>query len=402
VPPITEVAGARARVGTILGAPLTLNLHLHEYEADGSVHLASRQWVVDQAVLSSWITLQPTPTDVGALVEVGIDREQVAAYLQKLAEEIDRPPREARFDYDLKTNTVKTITPGQNGYALDTSAAQNMLVDACLSASHQVNLPISTIPPRVTRANLEALRPLVLISEGESSFRGSTPERLQNIRVATARFHGLTIPAQTTFSFLENLGLVTIANGYSESWVIYGDRTVLGPGGGVCQVSTTCFRAAFWGGLPIVERSPHSYRVSWYEPPIGLDAAVFSPVVDVKFRNDTDTPILILTEIDEANAKLYFRFYGKRMGREVTMEGPTTSNPVKAGDPVYEEDPTLAPGARVQVESPHDGLDVTLYRVIKQNGAIVAKEKLFSRYDPWPARFRVGPARSEPTPAPPS
>jgi vancomycin resistance protein YoaR len=144
-----------------------------------------------------------------------------------------------------------------------------------------------------------------------------------------------------------------------------------------------------------VDRSPHSYRVTTYEPPIGLDAAVFSPSTDFKFLNDARTPILILTEVNEQTGKLYFRFYGKLTGRKVTIEGPTTSNPVKAGDPILEEDPALAPGTRVQIEWPHDGLDATLYRVIEQDGTVVARERFFSRYEPWPARYRVGPAKSE-------
>jgi len=148
-------------------------------------------------------------------------------------------------------------------------------------------------------------------------------------------------------------------------------------------VSTTCFRAAFWAGYPIVERSPHSYRVSWYEPPVGFDAAVFSPFVDLKFKNDADTPFLILTDVDEQNATLSFRFYG------------VTSNPVKAGAPVYEEDPSLAPGQRIRVEWAHDGIDVTLDRIIQEGDRVIARERFTSRYEPWPARYRVGPNEEE-------
>lgn len=395
-PPLMEISGARERVDAMLSAPIELVYTFQEFELDGSARSVPRHWIIDQATLASWIALERVQKESGMVIEVNVDRDQVRAYVQKLADEIARPPREPRFDYDPKTGILKIVTPGQNGYALDIDTAQALLLKACFSANRRVALPVKIFAPRVTRAQLEPLLPLELVSEGETSFRGSTPERLQNIRMATARFHGVAVPAQATFSFLEHLGLVTLANGYSESWVIYGDRTVLGPGGGVCQVSTTCFRAAFFAGFPIVERSPHSYRVGWYEPPVGLDAAVFSPIVDMKFQNDSDSPILILTEVDERNAKLYFRFYGKRIGREVSLEGPVTSNPIKAGDPVFEEDPSLPPGMRVQVDWPHDGLDVTLYRVIKQNGVVVAREKLFSRYEAWPARFRVGPSRTEP------
>lgn len=398
VPPLTEVAGAKERVRTILGSPLVLRFDFPEIEADGATTIVPRRWSIDQAVLASWMTLRQVQGDDGLVVQVDVDEEMVKALLPRLADEISRAPREARFDYDPATGFLTTLTPGQNGYALDIAATQGLIAEACVSPQREVVLPVTVVPPRVTRADLEGLLPLSLISVGESSFKGSRPGRLQNIHVATARFNGLVIPAHTTFSFLENLGAVTVANGYSQSWIIYGDRTVLGPGGGVCQVSTTFFRAAFWGGYPIITRWPHTYRVSWYEPPIGLDAAVFSSPVDVRFANDTDAPILILTEVDEENAALYFRFYGRSPDRQVSMEGPVTSNPVKAGDAIVEEDPSLAPAERVQVEWAHDGIDVTLYRVIEEDGQVLAREKFFSRYDPWPARYRVGPARETPTP----
>jgi vancomycin resistance protein YoaR len=99
-----------------------------------------------------------------------------------------------------------------------------------------------------------------------------------------------------------------------------------------------------------------------------------------------------MTEVDEANAKLYFRFYGRSIGRKVTMEGPQSGNPVPAPAPVEELDPTLTPGQRVQVETARDGLDVTLTRVIEQPGQQTRREEVFSRYEAWPARYRVGPA----------
>ncbi|MHB1317942.1 MAG: VanW family protein, partial [Anaerolineae bacterium] len=171
-----------------------------------------------------------------------------------------------------------------------------------------------------------------------------------------------------------------------------GDETVLGPGGGVCQVGTTFFRAAFWGGYPIVERTPHAYRVSWYEPPVGLDAAVFTPYVDIKFDNDQSTPILIQTEVDRASGKLFFRFYGRAPGRKVTIEGPILGATTPAGEPIVEIDPALASGQRVQVETAHDGVEVTVYRLTEVNGIVVSRERFYSDYAPWPARYREGPS----------
>jgi len=251
------------------------------------------------------------------------------------------------------------------------------------------------IKPLVTREDLDAIMPLTLVSQGETSFSGSSAERFQNIEVASASFDGITVPAQSTFSFLDRLGDVTVATGYSESWIIYGDRTILGPGGGVCQVSTTCFRAAFYGGYPIVERHPHSYRVSWYEPPVGLDAAVFSPTTDMVFTNDTDAPILVQTVVDTNASKLYFQFYSAPTGRVVEVSSPTTSNRVSAPDPIYTEDPDLPVGTTIQQEYAHDGLDTSITRRIYVDGQLVNEEELVSNYEPWAARYLVDTGGSE-------
>jgi len=393
VPPLAEVKGAREQVGLILSSPLMLTIDSQEYQADGSLRVQTRRWCIDRAMLASWLIVQPLRTDQGTTFRVAVDRDRIETFLRGLANEIARPPREARFDYDPQAKALAALTPGQSGRMLDVRVAVERVVEACFSSEREVTLPVHVVPPRVTRADLERLLPLSLIGQGQSSFRDCTPERLQDIRVASARFHGLIVPPQTTFSFLDNLGLVTVANGYSESWITYRDRTIRGPGGGVCQVSTACFRAAFWGGYPILERWAHFYRLEWCEAdgsPVGLDAAVFFPLVDLQFVNDTDTPMLILTVVDEAKAMLYVRFYGQSGAREVRLEGPIFGDPVEAGEPVFEVDPSLSPGERVLVEEPLGGLDVRLYRVIEQGGDVAIREEFASHYEPRPARYLVG------------
>ncbi len=392
-PQLTEVAGAADDVTRILHTPITLTAELPENAADGTLRTEQRTWAIDQATLSTWLALEQRSDEEGAPLAVTVDRERIAAYVEAFAAALGRPPREARFDYDPGAQLLTALAPGQYGWTPDVAEATERIAAACTSREERrVELPVRTIAPRVTRQDLEALMPLSLISVGETSFVGSTPDRLQNIRAATARFHGLLVPGGATFSFLDHLGPVTVANGYSQAWIILGQRTVLGPGGGVCQVSTTCFRAAFYGGYPFEERWAHAYRVSWYEPPLGLDAAVYSPGTDMKFRNDTDMPILIITEIDEVAAKLYFRFYGAPRAREVSLEGPIATRSVPAGPAIVTPDASLPPGVRVLDESAHDGIDVTVTRVISANGQ-TTREEIISQYAPWPARYRVGPAQ---------
>ena len=88
---------------------------------------------------------------------------------------------------------------------------------------------------------------------------------MQNIQIAASRFHGLLVPPGATFSMAQQIGDISLDNGYAEAPIIVGDRTINGVGGGVCQVSTTLFRTAFFAGFPIVDRTPHAYRVGYYE-----------------------------------------------------------------------------------------------------------------------------------------
>ncbi len=398
LPPL-DMEAAEQRFSWLAQAPIRLSYTFEEIGADGQPQTYTRRWTLDGALLASWAQVEGSGAAEGGSVQVTLDSDQIAAYVRDLAREIDRDPREGRFIYDPQANTLSVVTPGQNGYLLDTEATQAMIEAACFSTERDLTLPITPSLVQVRRSDLEALMPLALVGEGESSFAGSTAGRFTNIRLSSQQFHGIVIPPQTTFSFLEHLGLVTVAHGYDEAPIIYGDQTLPGAGGGVCQVSTTAFRAGFWGGFPIIERSPHSYRVGWYEPPLGLDAAIFTPTLDIKFRNDTDAPLLMLTEVDEHNSRLFFRLYSKPTGRHVSIQGPVISNVTDPGAPVLQLDPSLAPGTRIQLETAKQGLDVTIQRIIEVNGEVVTRDTIFSRYRAWPARYKVGPdAGPEPPP----
>jgi vancomycin resistance protein YoaR len=216
---------------------------------------------------------------------------------------------------------------------------------------------------------------------------------MQNIALAASRFDGVIIPPNGIFSFNEYLGDVTKEAGFNESLIIQGNRTSVGLGGGVCQVSTTAFRAAFFGGFEIVERWAHGYRVGWYEinSKPGLDATVYSPNLDFKFRNDTDYYMLIQTESDLVEGTVTFRFYSTNTGREVIVSEPETTNLVKHGPPLYEPDPSLPKGATKQVDWAVDGLDVRVKRSVQQGDQVLHEDEIFSHYAPWRAVYKVGP-----------
>src|SRR5205085_4216509 len=170
-----------------------------------------------------------------------------------------------------------------------------------------------------------------------------------------ARFHGLLVPPNSEFSFDDNLGDVSLDTGFSEALIIFGGRTIRGVGGGVCQVSTTIFRAAYFGGFPIVERYSHAYRVGYYErgdtwKGPGLDATVYAPLVDFKFMNDSPSWLLMEVYVNKAASRITWKFYSTSDGRSTTVSPANVQNVVPAPEPLYEEDATLAAGQIKQVD----------------------------------------------------
>ena len=166
----------------------------------------------------------------------------------------------------------------------------------------------------------------------------------------------------------------------------------MGDGGGVCQVSTTLFRAALAAGLPITERHQHAYRVGYYEEDSGpgIDAAVYSPSVDLKFKNDTGGHILIQSYVDRVNMRITFQLYGTKDGREVNISTPVILSQSPAPEPLYQDDPNLPKGEIKQVDFAAAGANVYFTRSVKKDGKITISDKFVSNYRPWQAVFLRG------------
>jgi len=387
-PQIADATAAQAQIERFLSGPLIFVL-----PAEGSETGELGPWNLEPTDLARWLILEVIQeTDGTARWQARLDAQPIADFVAGIAEAVKRDPVNARLDFDDATGSVSEVSPSQPGRELDAETAVALAFERAATDQRTIPLPVKTIEPEISAANAADLGIRELIGEGVSYFRNSSAGRANNIRVAASRFDGLIVAPGETFSFNEHLGAVSAATGYEESVIIWGDRTRVGIGGGVCQVSTTAFRAAFWAGYPIVERYAHGFRVSWYEPPVGMDATIYAPQVDLKFVNDSSYYLLIETEVDMTAATLKFRFYSTKPDYIVEMEGPFESNQTPHPEPIYEPDPSLAPGETVQVEWPKDGLDVTVYRVLKKkDGQETRRDTFFSRYLPWPARYRVGP-----------
>ena len=254
-------------------------------------------------------------------------------------------------------------------------------------------LPVKIETAKIDNDKINSLGIRSLVGKGISYFSGSISNRISNLSLASRRISGTLIAPGEVFSFNKSVGEVSGATGYRQAYVISEGRTVLDDGGGICQVSTTIFRAALNAGLPIVERTAHAYRVSYYEQKgfkPGFDATVWAPAVDLQFRNDTDHHILIQVVVDAARAKLEVDLYGTSDGRRVELSEPVLSNFQPALPDKYQDDPALPRGTVKQVDFAASGITSVFGRKVFKNDELVIDEKFTSRFKPWQAIFLVG------------
>ncbi len=386
-PSIHSADKAVAQAKQLLSAPIMLT-------ADGVN--GRLQFAIDRAMMSDWLTFTPVATADGNLeMTAQADREKIVAFLQTISKQIDLPAYNARLDFDPDAGQVVILNPGTTGQKLDVEAAADLIQKALLAEERAVTLPVVTVTPKVDGSNIAEMGITELVSAGTTYFKGSSPERVKNIIVAAEKFRGVVIPPGEEFSFNDNVGEVNAANGFVDSLIIRGDRTEVGVGGGVCQVSTTAFQSAFWGGFPVLERYPHSYLVSYYNPP-GLDATIYTPTADFRFRNDSEHYLLIKPEVIPEKYQMTFYIYGTK-DRSTEMIGkPVITNVREPEGPIYEENPSLATGKIKQVDWAKNGSDVTVSRLVTFNDGRVKEDKFVSKYRPWRAVYQYGPGTQIP------
>lgn len=324
------------------------------------------------------------------------DKSYVTDYISNQEEKYNFPAKNALFTFE--NGRVVNFRQEERGQSLESDAFYNDFETAMLEEKKKfgnkfIVLRKKIIEPEIKLSQANNFGIEELIAVGKSDYTHSIPGRVHNVILATSKFNGVLIPRGETFSFNDTVGDISGLTGYQQAYIIKNGKTVLGDGGGVCQVSTTLFRAALNAGLPIVERTAHAYRVGYYENDLkpGFDATVFAPSVDLKIKNDTPAHILVQTEIDENNNLLFFKFYGKKDTRKVEISSVTIYDQSPAPNPLYQDDPVLKKGVVKQVDFAAAGAKVFFsYRIV--NGSKITETKFFSVYRPWQAVFLVGQA----------
>ncbi|EKD53620.1 MAG: VanW family protein [uncultured bacterium] len=320
-----------------------------------------------------------------------IDQNHFELLITQIKPLVETDPRDAVFVFE--DNKVNEFKPEITGATIDIPMFRSKLAESLLSAEDKVlEIPVILTYPKIKTGDINNLGIKELIGTGKSTFFHSIPGRVFNVNLAASRISGTLVGPGEEFSFVKAVGDISKTTGYQTAYIISEGRTVLGDGGGVCQVSTTTFRAALDAGLPITERKAHAYRVGYYEQdsPPGIDATVYYPTADLKFLNDTGNYILIQETVDTKSMSMKVEIYGTSDGRKSSLSKPRISNQSPPPPTMYVDDPTLPLGTMKQIDWSAWGAKVAFDYKVERNGEVVYEKTFVSNYQPWQAIYLKG------------
>jgi vancomycin resistance protein YoaR len=308
LPPLdtAEVTAVQQQARQFLAGPLLFTL------ADET---GPQRWSLSPDQLTPMLSIVETPDAQGKPhLSLHLDESQLQPYLAALTQTINLTAANASLAFDEETNQLQIVEASRDGRVLDIEAAMQRVNEALVSGNRAIDLPVQLIEPAISSKKPEELGIVGLVAEATSEFKGSSEGRMKNIALAASKFDGVILQPNEVFSFNKYLGPITKEEGYDESLIIFGDRTCRMWAAECARSAPPPFGPPFNGGLPIVERWPHAYRVGWYETNSvpGLDATIYTPYVDLKFRNDTGHFLLIHTESDLEAGTVTFKFFGTR------------------------------------------------------------------------------------------
>ncbi len=371
----TELNRLKQKAKSLSQTKITLKINQEEILLDGNK-------------LVSLLETDPSKGRVGEP-----SKEKIKIYLTGLKLNFDRPATNARFK--LVKRRVIEFSPEITGRKLLVDANVDLITKNLLSLKDKaktIELKTETIRPTITIKDSNKLGIVELLGRGESYYRHSIANRIYNVELAAKKIDGVLIAPGEEFSFNREVGEISRATGFKSAYIIKNGRTILGDGGGVCQVSTTVFRAALKAGLPITERWAHAYRVGYYEQNYkpGFDATVFAPTRDLKFKNDTGSYILLHSWYETQKRHLVIDLYGKQDGRKSLTKNFQVWDVVPPPPPIYQDDPNLPKGVKKQVDWRAWGAKVKFDYLVEKGGKVVFQKTFFSNYHPWQDVFLVG------------
>jgi vancomycin resistance protein YoaR len=339
--------------------------------------------------LTAALTIEPQPGEEQPFA-LSFDRDVLAERLVPVSDAIYVEARDVQFR--LANGEIKLQSEARQGRELDIDASLDTILSSLGDGKFEAPLAVQTIEPRYTSEDRASIALPDLLGDSSTYYGDSSEARRHNVERAVELEHGWIIPPGGIFSYAEFMGLVDKENGFITGFGIVaeeGGGVTTAPviGGGICQVSTTIFQAAWWAGLPIVERWAHPYWLNGYgQAPRGmkgLDAMVnIEPdwALDLKFKNTTGNWIALVMIADGENVRA--EIHGVNPGWQIDVSEPKITNVVKPDDKmIYTESPELPKGKELRVETAQEGFDASITRVVRdKDGQEVDRYILESTY----------------------
>ncbi|MDD2483229.1 MAG: VanW family protein [Candidatus Shapirobacteria bacterium] len=373
IPTDDEINNAKLKAQKLIKKSLTLNENFNKI-------------IIDNNTLISWIGFESN------YQQIKIDN-----YIKSLNTSLARDPVDAVFNFE--NNKVTEFKPAQNGIKIKEAELSDLITKSLNKLinseelSDNIVIPVVATEPKIKNEDANNLGIKDLLGRGTSSFRHSSNIRNMNVEKGASIINRILVAPDETFSFIKNLGEVSLDAGFKKAYVIRQGKTELDVGGGICQVSTTLFRAMLDAGLDITARQNHAYRVSYYEEDNkpGFDATVFIPSPDLKFINDTGHYLLIQSAYDGTKKSLTYEIYGTSDGRKVEISNYKQWGSQAPPPDIWIDDPTLPVGKTIQDEQRIPGLKTSFdWTVTKADGSILRQKTFQSSFVPWAAVFRRG------------
>jgi vancomycin resistance protein YoaR len=307
-----DLLQAQEAVTQILGEPV-------------SVSFESQVWSIDGSAVSPYLTAETVKENGVPITRLQFDLDGLAATLRaQYGEQVDREPVNAPLGWD---DGVVALGSATDGVALEATSFARAVASSFLNGHDPVTVPVVTLEPKVDGKHLDALGIDTLLGQGDSNFSGGVEGRDENVRIATEFTNGTLVEPGGIFSFNQAIGEISYERGFQEALVVQGEGVGRDVGGGVCQVSTTVFRAALNAGMPIVEWYPHTFRLPHYElddwgP--GFDASILQAGpdpdtwADFRFENYSESWLLI--EATVSYPYVFVNIYGSSDGRSVYID----------------------------------------------------------------------------------
>jgi vancomycin resistance protein YoaR len=333
------------------------------------------------------------------------NNNKIQELVSEWSEKINRSPENAEFEYNKDTLEVTSFVPDRDGLEVEKNLSAELLEawlidteqkeveDQDNQLSKTLLLALKRTKPEKTLEETNDLGINERIGFGESFYNHSIVNRVHNVGITAERISLVIVPPGEEFSFNKTLGEISKRTGYKSAYIISGGRTILGDGGGVCQVSSTLFRSVLDAGLDVSKRLQHSYRVSYYElnSKPGFDATVYSGDVDFRFINDTPAHIMILSYNNSEDLYMNIEIYGTDDGRSSEIHDYKKWGQVGPPATVYIPTSDLPSGVRKQVDWSVSGVKTEFTNTVKdKDGNILHDDTYYSNYRPWSAKYMVG------------